>query len=60
MIRLDSTSLVVDVKPGEVIDLQGVATVELVHKSGQIARLRVTASPDIRIKRQRAEGQKQG
>ena len=47
--------LVIDVKPGEIINLNGPATVELVHKSGHYARLRVSADPDVRIKKQEHE-----
>ena len=47
------TSMVVDLKPGERIVLQGgLVTVELVHKSGQLARLRITAPPEVAIKKQ--------
>lgn len=42
-------SLVIDIRPGERLDLGGVVQVELVQKSGQLARLRVTAPRDIRI-----------
>lgn len=59
MSQQDRSILVMDVKPGDVIDIQGIATLEVLKKSGQAARLRMTASPDVRIKRQRAEGQKQ-
>lgn len=48
-----TTSMVVDLKPGECIALQdGLVTVELVHKSGQLARLRITAPPEVAIRKQ--------
>lgn len=43
------SSLIVDVRPGERLALSGQATVELVHKSGQLVRLRVTAARDVQI-----------
>ncbi len=47
------TALIVDVRPGEQLSLAGV-TVELLSKSGQLARLRVTAPRDVRIEKLRA------
>lgn len=44
-------SLVIDVRPGERLDLGGIVQVELVQKSGQLARLRVTAPRDITIQK---------
>ena len=38
-----TTSLIVDVRPGERLNLSGPASVELVHKSGQLVRLRIIA-----------------
>jgi hypothetical protein len=47
------TSMIVDVRPGESLELQGgLVTVELLHKSGQLARLRVTAPPEVSIRKQ--------
>lgn len=43
------SSLIVDVRPGEHLDLSGRATVELLHKSGQLVRLRITAPRDVQI-----------
>lgn len=43
------SSLIIDVRPGERLDVSGSVTVELLHKSGQLARLRVTAPRDVRI-----------
>jgi len=46
------TSMIVDVRPGDRLDLQGgLVTVELVQKSGQLARLRVTAPREVAIKK---------
>lgn len=44
-------SLSIDLRPGERIDVSGCASVELVRKSGQLARLRVTASREVRIEK---------
>jgi len=48
------SSLIVDVKPGEKISFPGAdhVCVELIHKSGKAARLRVTAPRDVSIKRE--------
>lgn len=43
------SSLIIDVRPGERLAVSGSVTVELLHKSGQLARLRVTAPRDVRI-----------
>jgi hypothetical protein len=42
-----TTSLIVDVRPGERLNLSGAASVELVHKSGQLVRLRIIAPLDV-------------
>ena len=48
--------LILDVRPGEHISLDGARIkVELVRKSGQIARLRVTAPRDVAIKKEKIE-----
>jgi hypothetical protein len=41
------TSLVVDVRHGERLNLSGAASVELMHKSGQLVRLRIIANADV-------------
>ena len=46
-----SPGLVIDLRQGECLSLSGVATVELLHKSGQAARLRVVAPRDVRIEK---------
>ena len=49
-------SLILDIKPGERLALtsagQSGTLVELVKKSGQLVRLRVTAPADVRIEKQ--------
>lgn len=50
----DLSSVSIDVRPGECLVLSGVR-VELVHKSGRVARLRVTAPRDVRIQKTAAE-----
>ena len=46
------SSLIIDVRPGDSLDIHGgIVTVELVHKSGQLARLRVTAPREVQIKK---------
>ncbi len=48
----DRTSLVMDLQPGEAMQLAG-ATVQLVHKSGRAARLRITAPAELKIEKRR-------
>jgi len=43
----------VDVRPGDSLALSGAASVELVHKSGSAARLKISAAREIRIERLR-------
>lgn len=49
-------SLILDIKPGERLALTGpgqlATVVELVKKSGQLVRLRVTAPSEVRIEKQ--------
>lgn len=47
-----STSLVVELRPGERLTLSGPAVVDLEAKSGQIARVRVSAARDVKIEKQ--------
>lgn len=51
------TSLVVDIRPGEKLSLNGQhhVTVELLQKSGNAARLRVMAPIDVKIEREKAD-----
>lgn len=46
------SSLIVDVRQGERLGLSGCATVELLHKSGQLVRLRITAPRDVQISKE--------
>lgn len=46
------STLTIDVRLGERLAVSGMAIVELVHKSGQVARLRVTAPRDVKIVRE--------
>lgn len=48
------SSLIIDVRPGEVLALSGIVTVELIQKSGQLARLRVTAPREVTIEKREA------
>lgn len=48
------STLTIDVRTGERLAVSGMATVELVHKSGQVARLRITAPRDVKIVREHA------
>lgn len=51
--------LVLDMRPGESLNLDGARIrVELMHKSGQIARLRVVAPDDVKIEKEQAAGVK--
>lgn len=46
------TSVIVDLRAGESLALHGgVVTVELMHKSGRMARLRVTAPREVPIEK---------
>lgn len=46
-------ALVLDLRPGETLVLDGARIkVELLHKSGQLARLRVEAPQDVKIEKE--------
>jgi hypothetical protein len=47
----NQSCLVIDLKPGEVIDIAGAAQVQLIHKSGHYARLKMVADKSVRIKK---------
>jgi hypothetical protein len=49
----DTSSLTIDVRPGEKLNISSGAeiSVELLQKSGQLARLRITASRDVKIEK---------
>jgi hypothetical protein len=49
MTHPERSSLVFDVRAGERLELSGAATIELVHKSGQLCRLFVTAPRDVAV-----------
>lgn len=49
------SSLVMDLQPGEALVLAG-AMVQVIHKSGRVARLRVTAPVDLKIEKVRENG----
>ena len=54
--RSDNSCLVIDLRPGESLGLDGSRIkVELLHKSGQIARLRVVAPRDVVIEKEATE-----
>lgn len=44
-------SLNIDLRPGEQVNVSGCASIELVRKSGQLARLRVTAPREVKIEK---------
>jgi sRNA-binding carbon storage regulator CsrA len=48
------STLIVDVRPGERLSISSGSevSIELVKKSGQLARLRVSAPRDVKIERQ--------
>lgn len=52
------SSLIIDVKPGERLAMSGESVIEVLHKSGQLARLKVTAPRSVKIERQEAEKDK--
>lgn len=47
----ETSSLTVDVRPGEGLTLSSGVAIELIQKSGQLARLRVTAPRDVKIEK---------
>lgn len=49
------SGLVLDVKLGEFLSIGDVAKVELVQKSGQAARLRITAPADVLVRLHKGE-----
>jgi sRNA-binding carbon storage regulator CsrA len=48
------STLTIDVKLGERLAVSGMAVVELLHKSGHLVRLRITAPRDVKIVREPA------
>jgi hypothetical protein len=56
MMTVERTSLIVEIRPGEVIRLgDQIIDVELIHKSGQSARLKVTAPRFVQVVKQKQE-----
>lgn len=51
---MESSSLMLDLHPGEAVAIgeDGSVRVQLIHKSGQLARLRVIAPRDLPIQKQ--------
>ena len=47
----DASSLIVDLKPGEVLRTSSGVCIKLVHKSGQLARLQVLAPREVKIEK---------
>ena len=47
----DSSLMTVDLKPGEVLRTSSGVCIKLVHKSGQLARLQVSAPRDVKIEK---------
>lgn len=43
--------LIIDIRPTEKLVLSGVVTVELLRKSGQLARIKVTAPREVTIEK---------
>lgn len=50
---VDLSNLTIDVRPGEKLNISAgqPVSIELIHKSGQSARLRVTAPRDVKIEK---------
>lgn len=46
----DASSMTIDIRAGELLQI-GTVSVELIHKSGQLARLKVVAPRDTAIKK---------
>jgi len=46
---VEKSVLLIDVRPGEYLELAEMMQVELIQKSGQLARLRVVAPRDVKI-----------
>jgi adenine deaminase len=44
---VQTTKVIVDVRPGEFLNISGPSRIELVHKSGQRVRLNIFAALDV-------------
>jgi uncharacterized protein YqjF (DUF2071 family) len=49
MSKAEPSNMIFDMRPGDVLRASGPVLVELVHKSGRAARLRVQVPRDVRI-----------
>lgn len=49
------TSVILDIRAGESIRVSDLVVVQLLHKSGNQSRLRITASRDLEIKKQESK-----
>jgi NMD protein affecting ribosome stability and mRNA decay len=43
------TVRLIDLRPGDAVSVTGEARIEVVHKSGRVTRLRITAPPEVVI-----------
>ena len=57
---IETSSLTVDVRPGEGLTLSSGVAIELIQKSGQLARLRVTAPREVKIEKETTPRAKHG
>lgn len=51
------SNLIIDIRPGERLMLNELVSIELIQKSGRIARLRVIAPREVKVKKQSASEQ---
>lgn len=52
----ERTSMIVEVRPGDVLHVgERAIDVELIQKSGQVARLKVTAPRDVVVEKKRKD-----
>ena len=47
----DNSRLVIDLRPGESISMSGEGVIEMIHKSGQVARIRISAPRDVKVEK---------
>ncbi len=50
-----SSNLIMDLRPGERLAFNGMVSVELIQKSGRVARLRVVAPREVSVKKEGKE-----
>jgi hypothetical protein len=53
-----TTKVIVDVRPGEFLDISGPSRIELVHKSGQRVRLNIFAALDVVVSKYSTDGER--